>query len=128
MMHNVQESRAGPKEKGRKAAILVLAPTRELARQVAETFELLAQPDGLRVSVFHGGTPYGPQQRALREGLDVIVGTPGRIIDHLTNGDLDLSGIEHAQPARHTSAARLAPARRGHPPLEKPARLLRAAL
>merc|ERR1719162_317415 len=95
MMHTLQESRAGPKERGRKAAILVLAPTRELARQVAETFELLAQPDRLSVAVFHGGTPYGPQQRALCDGLDVIVGTPGRIIDHLQNGDLDLSEVAH---------------------------------
>ena len=95
MMQRVQDSRAGPKERGRKTAILVLAPTRELARQVAETFEMLARPDGLSVSVFHGGTPYGPQQRALRDGLDVIVGTPGRIIDHLQNGDLDLSEVQH---------------------------------
>ena len=95
MMQRLQDSRAGPKERGRKTAILVLAPTRELARQVAETFEMLARPDGLSVSVFHGGTPYGPQQRALRDGLDVIVGTPGRIIDHLQNGDLDLSEVQH---------------------------------
>ena len=95
LMHRLQDSRAGRKERGRKAAILVVAPTRELARQVAETFEMLARPERLSVSVFHGGTPYGPQQRALRDGLDVIVGTPGRIIDHLQNGDLDLSEVAH---------------------------------
>ena len=95
LMQRLQDSRAGRKERGRKAAVIVIAPTRELARQVAETFQLLAQPDRLSVSVFHGGTPYGPQQRALRDGLDVVVGTPGRIIDHLQNGDLDLSEVAH---------------------------------
>ena len=96
LVHRLAEERGGRKERGRKAAILVLAPTRELARQVAETFELIAKPDRLRVETFHGGVAYGPQCRALRDGLDVLVGTPGRIIDHINNGDLDLSGVQYA--------------------------------
>jgi len=96
MMVSLAEARAGRKERGRKPAIVVLAPTRELARQVAETFELLARPERFSVATFHGGVPYGPQQRVLRSGLDVLVGTPGRIIDHLNNGDLDLSEVRHA--------------------------------
>ena len=74
--------------------MIVLAPTRELARQVGETLELCASPHRLRVALFHGGVAYQPQQRTLRDGLDVLVGTPGRIIDHLQEGALDLSAIE----------------------------------
>ena len=99
ILYRILAAGSAPHRGGRNEPVavraVVLAPTRELARQVAETFEMLARPDGLSVSVFHGGTPYGPQQRALRDGLDVIVGTPGRIIDHLQNGDLDLSEVQH---------------------------------
>src|SRR5690625_4431912 len=59
---------------------LVLAPTRELAMQVAEAIEELA--DGaVRVLPIYGGSPYGPQLGALREGVHIVVGTPGRVID-----------------------------------------------
>ena len=44
-------------------------------------------------ATFTGGTPYPPQQRALRNGIDILIGTPGRIIDHLENGELDLTGL-----------------------------------
>ena len=80
--------------RGRKPRMLVLTPTRELARQVAEVCEMLAGPHRLRCALFHGGVPYPPQQRVLRDGVDIIVGTPGRIIDHLNEGTLDLSQVE----------------------------------
>ena len=83
----------GGRERGRAPRMIVLAPTRELARQVAETVANCAMPHGLRVTLFHGGVPYPPQQRALREGVDVLVGTPGRIIDHIKEKTLDLSNI-----------------------------------
>jgi replicative DNA helicase len=66
----------------------VLVPTRELAKQVGEVIQMLGRPHRMEVHTFTGGTPYPPQERALRNGIDVLVGTPGRIIDHLNNGGL----------------------------------------
>ena len=85
-----------PRGRGRPPRMLVLAPTRELAKQVAGTLEYLGKCYGLEVATFHGGVAYPPQQRALRNGIDVLVGTPGRIIDHLSEGKLDLSEIGYA--------------------------------
>ena len=81
----------GKMRRGRLPSMLVLCPTRELARQVQEELGHAARPIGLFTEVFHGGVSYGPQAGALRSGLDVLVGTPGRIMDHLNRGNLDLS-------------------------------------
>jgi ATP-dependent RNA helicase DeaD len=73
---------------------LVLTPTRELAIQVAEAFQRYAHAiPGFHVLPIYGGQGYGTQLSALRRGLHVIVGTPGRIIDHLDKGSLDLSAL-----------------------------------
>jgi ATP-dependent RNA helicase DeaD len=73
---------------------LVLAPTRELALQVAEAFEsYAAHLPGLHVLPVYGGQGYGVQLSALRRGVHVIVGTPGRIMDHLEKGTLDLTEL-----------------------------------
>ena len=73
---------------------LVLAPTRELALQVSEAFErYAAHLPGVRVLPVYGGQGYGVQLSALRRGVHVIVGTPGRIMDHLDKGTLDLSEL-----------------------------------
>ncbi len=73
---------------------LVLAPTRELALQVSEAFErYAAHLPGLHVLPVYGGQAYGIQLSALRRGVHVIVGTPGRIMDHLEKGTLDLSEL-----------------------------------
>src|SRR3982751_3299020 len=73
---------------------LVLAPTRELALQVAEAFErYAAHLPGLHVLPVYGGQGYGVQLSALRRGVHVVVGTPGRIMDHLERGTLDLSEL-----------------------------------
>ena len=73
---------------------LVLTPTRELAIQVAEAFQRYAYAiPGFHVLPIYGGQGYGTQLSALRRGLHVIVGTPGRIIDHLDRGSLDLSAL-----------------------------------
>ena len=73
---------------------LVLAPTRELALQVSEAFErYAAHIDGLHVLPVYGGQGYGVQLSALRRGVHVVVGTPGRVMDHLEKGTLDLSGL-----------------------------------
>jgi ATP-dependent RNA helicase DeaD len=74
---------------------LVLAPTRELAIQVAEAFQRYATHiPGFHVLPIYGGQSYGPQLSALRRGVHVVVGTPGRVIDHLEKNSLDLSRIK----------------------------------
>ncbi|UCR89872.1 DEAD/DEAH box helicase [Mycetocola spongiae] len=75
---------------------LVLAPTRELALQVCEAFErYAAHLKGVRVLPVYGGQGYGVQLSALRRGVQVVVGTPGRIMDHLNKGTLDLSELKY---------------------------------
>jgi len=75
---------------------LVLAPTRELALQVCEAFERYASNlRGVHVLPVYGGQGYGTQLSALRRGVHVIVGTPGRIMDHLEKGTLDLSQLKY---------------------------------
>ncbi|KHL18870.1 ATP-dependent RNA helicase DeaD [Mumia flava] len=75
---------------------IVLAPTRELALQVSEAFESYAKHvPGLRVVPVYGGAGYTEQLAGLRKGAHVVVGTPGRVIDHLERGRLDLSRISH---------------------------------
>jgi ATP-dependent RNA helicase DeaD len=75
---------------------LVLAPTRELALQVCEAFERYsAHLRGVHVLPVYGGQGYGTQLSALRRGVHVVVGTPGRIMDHLEKGTLDLSGLKY---------------------------------
>ncbi len=78
----------------REPQALVLAPTRELAVQVAEAFERYAVDlPGVRVLPIYGGQGYGVQLSALRRGVHVVVGTPGRIMDHLDKGTLDLGHL-----------------------------------
>ncbi|MET4112056.1 MULTISPECIES: DEAD/DEAH box helicase [unclassified Rhodococcus (in: high G+C Gram-positive bacteria)] len=75
---------------------LVLAPTRELALQVAEAFGKYASHiPGLHILPIYGGQAYGIQLSGLRKGAQIIVGTPGRVIDHLEKGTLDLSALEY---------------------------------
>ena len=74
--------------------VLVLAPTRELAIQVAEAFQKYATHlPNFHVLPIYGGQSYYPQLQALKRGVQVVVGTPGRIIDHLNRGSLDLSQL-----------------------------------
>ena len=78
----------------KKPQALVLAPTRELALQVCEAFEhYSAGVPGVKVLPVYGGQSYGVQLSALRRGVHVVVGTPGRVIDHLNRGTLDLSEL-----------------------------------
>lgn len=81
------------KKRGRAPQVLVLAPTRELAHQVSRDFSDITKK--LAVACFYGGTPYGGQIERMRNGIDILVGTPGRIKDHLQNGKLDLSKLKH---------------------------------
>jgi ATP-dependent RNA helicase DeaD len=72
---------------------IILTPTRELARQVGSVFEDLSRGSGLRVTLVYGGVAYGPQEKALQSGTHVVVGTPGRILDHLRRRTLRLDGV-----------------------------------
>lgn len=75
---------------------LVLAPTRELALQVADSFESFAKHlGGIEVLPIYGGQAYGIQLAGLRRGAQIIVGTPGRVIDHLEKGSLDISKLRY---------------------------------
>ncbi|XP_031556545.1 nucleolar RNA helicase 2-like [Actinia tenebrosa] len=81
------------KTRGRPPKVLVMAPTRELAKQVGKEFEDLKSE--LNVYCIYGGMPYDPQEYAIKNGLDVLVGTPGRILDFMRQGTLDLSKLQH---------------------------------
>ncbi len=72
---------------------LVLAPTRELATQVAEAFRNYSRSQGVVVTELVGGQPIGPQLKALSKGVHVVVATPGRAIDHLSRGSLEMDAI-----------------------------------
>ena len=76
---------------------LVLAPTRELAMQVADAISSFATAiGGLDVIALYGGSPYGPQERALARGAQVVVGTPGRVMDHMRRTNLRLDTVRFA--------------------------------
>lgn len=79
---------------GRAPSVLVLVPTRELAKQVHADFEFYGEALNLKTVCVYGGAPYGPQQSAMRRGVDVVVGTPGRIKDHLERGSLNLKTLK----------------------------------
>jgi ATP-dependent RNA helicase DeaD len=72
---------------------LILAPTRELAIQVAKAFRTYGRHRQPSVLAIYGGQPYGPQIERLQHGVDVVVGTPGRVLDLIQREDLDLSGV-----------------------------------
>ncbi len=78
---------------GRLPQALILAPTRELALQVAQATQAYGQHLPVRVLAVYGGAPYGRQVSALRRGVDIVVGTPGRLLDLLRRKSLDLSAV-----------------------------------
>uniref|UniRef100_A0A3B5LP29 RNA helicase n=1 Tax=Xiphophorus couchianus TaxID=32473 RepID=A0A3B5LP29_9TELE len=79
--------------RGRPPKVLVLTPTRELAIQVSKDFKDIAKR--LSIACFYGGSSYNPQIDAIRNGIDILVGTPGRIKDHLENNKLNLTKLKH---------------------------------
>ncbi|HEU4544986.1 MAG TPA: DEAD/DEAH box helicase, partial [Microlunatus sp.] len=76
------------------ARALVLVPTRELALQVADVLAPLARLQGLSLTLVAGGMPYGPQLKAFERGVDIVVATPGRLIDLMDQGAADLTRVE----------------------------------
>ncbi|MBV0893773.1 DEAD/DEAH box helicase [Microbacterium sp. NC79] len=90
-------SRAGIKrEFGRKPSAIILAPTRELALQIDRTIQPIARSVGLFTTQIYGGVPQGRQVGALQKGVDIIIGTPGRIEDLIEQRKLDLSEVKFA--------------------------------
>ncbi|GAC1310704.1 MAG: DEAD/DEAH box helicase [Vulcanimicrobiaceae bacterium] len=76
-----------------KTRALILAPTRELAAQICEHLQSLARHTKVKVAAIYGGVGFNPQVGAFRRGTDIIVATPGRLLDHLTQGTAVLDGI-----------------------------------
>ena len=74
---------------------LVLVPTRELAQQVGGVLEKLSKGSGIRTTLIFGGRAFGPQQDEIYRGAQVVVGTPGRVLDHLNRGTMRLDGITY---------------------------------
>jgi ATP-dependent RNA helicase RhlE len=74
--------------------VLVLSPTRELAGQIAESFRNYGRQTGLRTALMYGGVPKGRQSKAVAGGIDILVATPGRLMDHMQNGAVSLNGVE----------------------------------
>ena len=80
-------------EQQRQVQALVLTPTRELARQVSQVLTALAKGARIKVALIYGGRPFGPQEKALADGAQVVVGTPGRVLDHLRRRTLRLGQL-----------------------------------
>ena len=78
----------------KKPRVLVLTPTRELAAQVNESVKTYGRSSPIRSTVIFGGVGYQPQISTLNKGVDIVVATPGRLLDHLNNGNADLSDIQ----------------------------------
>ncbi|HAE23675.1 MAG TPA: hypothetical protein DCG47_15360, partial [Spirochaetaceae bacterium] len=77
-----------------KVRAIVLVPTRELALQVSAEIASFCTKGLPRIATIYGGASMGEQLRRLSRGVDLVVGTPGRVLDHLDRGTLDLSGLE----------------------------------
>ena len=86
---------ADPKQPMRRSTrVLVLSPTRELASQIAQSFRTYGKNLGLTVAVVFGGVAMRPQIQAMSRGVDVLVATPGRLIDHMGERTIELAGTE----------------------------------
>ena len=77
-----------------RARALIVTPTRELAEQINDAIKTLGRGTGLRSATIYGGVPMGPQERALRDGVEILVVCPGRLLDHIDQGNARLDGLE----------------------------------
>ena len=92
ILHRLAADRKPAPRRG--CRVLVLSPTRELATQIADSFRAYGRHMGFSVAVVFGGVKYGPQVKALAAGVDVLVATPGRLIDHIQEKVANLSAVE----------------------------------
>jgi ATP-dependent RNA helicase RhlE len=94
LLHRLTHEGNPPRGNGRRVRALILAPTRELAAQIFESCRTYGRFTGLRYAVIYGGVSQTPQVRALRNGADVVIATPGRLLDLMNQRHLDLQHVE----------------------------------
>ena len=94
ILHRLTHAGNPPRGRGRRIRVLVLSPTRELAAQIGESFQTYGCNTALRQTVVFGGVGQNPQTRALKHGVDILVATPGRLIDLMNQGYVDLGSVE----------------------------------
>ncbi len=94
VMHHLLKQPASPARKQNQPLALILAPTRELAMQIHKDAEVLGKYAGLRIGLVYGGTGYDTQRAMLEAGVDILIGTPGRLIDYLKQHIFDLKAIQ----------------------------------
>jgi ATP-dependent RNA helicase RhlE len=94
ILQRLAETGGPPRARGRKAKVLVLSPTRELATQINESFATYGRRTGLRQTVIYGGVSQNPQAKAVRDGVDILVATPGRLMDLMDQKLVSLDGVE----------------------------------
>ncbi|MBI2826329.1 MAG: DEAD/DEAH box helicase [Planctomycetia bacterium] len=94
ILHRLTHEGNPPRGGGRRIRTLVLSPTRELASQICESFQSYGRNTPLRFTVIFGGVGQRPQEQALRHGVDVVVATPGRLLDLMNQGFVDLRSVE----------------------------------
>ncbi len=94
ILQRLERSRAAQTSRTRRPRVLVVAPTRELAEQIHQSFVALGKRTGARSVAIYGGVGMQSQVQALQSGVEIIVACPGRLLDHVGQGTADLSGIE----------------------------------
>ncbi len=92
ILHRLMADKRQPKP--RSCRVLVLSPTRELASQIVESFRNYGRHAGIRTALIFGGVPKGRQAKAMAGGVDVLVATPGRLLDHMQDGAVQLGSVE----------------------------------
>ena len=92
ILHRLMADRRPAIRKG--CRVLVLSPTRELASQIADSFRAYGRNTGLRTALMFGGVPKPRQAKAVANGIDILVATPGRLLDHMQDGAVTVSGAE----------------------------------
>ncbi len=93
ILHRLTQSVSPSQERGRRIRVLVLSPTRELAAQIGDSFRTYGRHTGLRQTVIFGGVSQQHQVRDLQRGVDILVATPGRLVDLMNQGFVDLRSV-----------------------------------
>ncbi len=94
ILHRLAHESGGPRSGRPRIRTLVLSPTRELASQIGESFRAYGRHTGLRHTVVYGGVGQGPQVRDLQRGVEILIATPGRLLDLMEQGFIDLGSVE----------------------------------
>ena len=94
ILHRLTHAGNPARGAGRRIRVLVLSPTRELASQIRDSFQTYGGQSALRSCVIYGGVGQRPQVQALRHGVDIVVATPGRLLDLMNQGHVDLGSVE----------------------------------